>query len=424
VNRTKLCDALERDIYNEMSVSVKLDLQINRIWLTDKAGRRVYTEAIGVQCASESSQIVVGGLKAILNDTVDPPTGRKMYIITRSNVNEHKETSDILIRQQRNIIRNEKTTTIKPPFDINKQVTSRYDGKIRTIQQLICKIETKNGEQLFLGVEKMGSTENIIILYTSKHLIEARRTIKLIGTTLTDMVQDEDKHIVNHATNQEENIDPVGDREIEANYLKGMVGKLYHFTDINVGAHKRPRVSNNGPNNPSQGTGRPTYGNNNPKDSYSTSMDGLTIVESCNIHYNQWTRQPSIGPYRHIKQHRKERDKMPEDVQEHTLDTDMSDMTASQLKTEIMEHDKTEDKREINIREEMDKIIKDMNQKMDQQINEQNKKVDSIEKILQEMANERKSNNEREINKEKVAIQQYRQSMKTEEEVQAVYKEV
>ena len=52
-----------------------------------------------------------------------------MYIITRSNVNEHKETSDILIRQQRNLIRNEKTTTIKPLFDINKDVTNRYDEK-------------------------------------------------------------------------------------------------------------------------------------------------------------------------------------------------------------------------------------------------------------------------------------------------------
>jgi hypothetical protein len=82
-------------------------------------------------------------------------------------------------------------------------VTSRYDNKTRTIQQMICKIEKQNGEQLFLGVEKMGSTENIIISYTSKHLIEARRVIKLIGTTLSNMVQDKDKKIFNHAINQE-----------------------------------------------------------------------------------------------------------------------------------------------------------------------------------------------------------------------------
>ena len=59
VNRTILREALERDIYKEMSVCVKLDLQINRIWLTDETGKRVYTEAIGVQCASESLQAVV-----------------------------------------------------------------------------------------------------------------------------------------------------------------------------------------------------------------------------------------------------------------------------------------------------------------------------------------------------------------------------
>ena len=40
------------------------------------------------------------------------------------------------------------------------------------------------------------------------------------------------------------------------------------------------------------------------------------------------------------------------------------------------------------------------------------------------MANDRKNNKEREINKEKVAIQQYRQSKRTEEEVQAVSQEV
>ena len=93
---------------------------------------------------------------------------------------------------------------------------------------MIYKIESSNGEQLFLGVEKMRSTENIIILYTSKHLIEARRVIKLIGTTLSDMVLDEDKNLFNHAINQEENIDPVGDREIEANYLKGNNSRVYY----------------------------------------------------------------------------------------------------------------------------------------------------------------------------------------------------
>ena len=82
---------------------------------------------------------------------------------------------------------------------------------------MICKIESINGDQLFLGVEKMGPTENIIISYTGKHLIEARRVIKLIGTTLSDMVQDEDKKHFNHAINQEVNIEPAGDREVEAN---------------------------------------------------------------------------------------------------------------------------------------------------------------------------------------------------------------
>ena len=70
------------------------------------------------------------------------------------------------------------------------------------------------------------------------------------------------KNLFNHAINQEENIDPVGDREMEANYLKGMVGKLYHFTDINVGAHKRLRIAKPGQSNSSRGTGRSTYRNN------------------------------------------------------------------------------------------------------------------------------------------------------------------
>ena len=52
------------------------------------------------------------------------------------------------------------------------------------------------------------------------------------------MVHEEYQHFFENAIAKEEQIDPIGDRQAEANYLRGMVGKLHQYTDINAGTHK------------------------------------------------------------------------------------------------------------------------------------------------------------------------------------------
>ena len=63
VNSDNLKIALKQSIQKEIAVEVHLDLQLNRVWLTDELGKRVYTEVIGVQCANDQLPEVVGGLK-------------------------------------------------------------------------------------------------------------------------------------------------------------------------------------------------------------------------------------------------------------------------------------------------------------------------------------------------------------------------
>ena len=123
------------------------------------------------------------------------------------------------------------------------------------------------------------------------------------------------------------------------------------------------------------------------KDFNSASMDILTNLGIIYSHNKQWTRQNNITKVGNSTQYQHNATPMPVAIHKPSHDTDMSDMTAYQLKSEITEYDDNKhESSDTHIKSENNEIILTMNQKVDHQFSQQNQKLDSIEIILNELA--------------------------------------
>ena len=137
------------------------------------------------------------------------------------------------------------------------------------------------------------------------------------------MAYEEDRHFFENAITEENLIDPAGDLQTKANYLRGMAGKLQHYIDINVGTNKRSRFTQQNRNSTKNNI-KPIYGNaENIYDAYSASMDNLTNLNT-GSRSKHWPKPSKIK--NRTKQHKNQ---PPVIINKPNQDAEMSDRTAS-----------------------------------------------------------------------------------------------
>ena len=76
--------ALERAFNSEIGRHVKLDLKLRQTKCKSKTGRNVTTNVFSVSVDSRQVSKAVKGLRAVLNKSFLPPTGRNLSFISRT----------------------------------------------------------------------------------------------------------------------------------------------------------------------------------------------------------------------------------------------------------------------------------------------------------------------------------------------------
>ena len=178
------------------------------------------------------------------------------------------------------------------------------------------------------------------------------------------MAYEEDRHFFENAITEENLIDPEGDLQTEANYLRGMVGKLQHYTDINVGTNKRSRPIQQNRSN-TKNNRKPIYGNaENIYDAYSASMDNLTNLNTSS-RTKQWPKPSKIK-----NRNKKRKNQLPAIINKPNQDTDMSDITASQMRNEINKFPDINKETTTHKRSEIEEIIQQINEEINNKMTE------------------------------------------------------
>ena len=157
VNRLDLRKKLEGAIEREMFKRIKIDLYLAKYWLRRSIGKSEYAESLGISVDSTLVAETIKILKSILNDRVQPPTGRVLNLVPRPQTPKQRNKVNQLMKIQRSQARRERITIIGNTFNINEVVQLR-NGRILTIQQALCSIKDDRNKQLFVGVEQTGET--------------------------------------------------------------------------------------------------------------------------------------------------------------------------------------------------------------------------------------------------------------------------
>ena len=85
-------------------------------------------------------------MRSILNAKIESPVGRKMILISPDVKSEESQKKfNLLLKQQKYILLNERTTTSEQLHNIFNKVT-KLDGGVRTIQQVIVGLKDEEGQ--------------------------------------------------------------------------------------------------------------------------------------------------------------------------------------------------------------------------------------------------------------------------------------
>ena len=164
--------ALEGAVDSEIGRHVKLDLKLRRTKYKSKAGRNVTTNIFSVSVDSRQVSEAVKGLRAILNKSFLPPTGRKLSFISRTTEDPviQKKNEKLLAQHHENVV-NERKLFRKIGVPLTAKVIMK-NGNVQSLQQALGAISGINGDPLFTGVEKMGRTDTSLFTTHKNNLRE------------------------------------------------------------------------------------------------------------------------------------------------------------------------------------------------------------------------------------------------------------
>ena len=146
------------------------------------------TNIFSVSVDSRQVSEEVKGLRAVLNKSFLPPTGRNLSFISRTTDDPviQKKNEKLLAQHHENVI-NEWKLFRKIGVSLTAKVTMK-NGHVQSLQQAMRAISSVNGDPLFTGVEKMGGTDTSLFTLHKNNLREGTRTLRVLPRVLQQVL--------------------------------------------------------------------------------------------------------------------------------------------------------------------------------------------------------------------------------------------